>query len=160
MEWKPTDVTISILFIHCRISTCFWPTGPSSGEFTQLRTQQLVQCLYCSGRVHTARAVQTLNRWLCEQLCELSWRWACGPETCSDPAIYINKTEIVTSVGFYSIHYSHLLIQLNTFTHLYWSFDLSYSSRYFWTSVLVLHNSFFILAALFSFLPFQLPGTN
>jgi len=25
---------------------------------------------------------------LCEQLYELSWRWACGPETCRDPAIY------------------------------------------------------------------------
>jgi len=25
---------------------------------------------------------------LCEQLCELSWGWACGPETCRDPAIY------------------------------------------------------------------------
>ena len=37
--------------IYCRISTCFGPTGPSSGEFTQLFTQPLVQCLYCSGRV-------------------------------------------------------------------------------------------------------------
>ena len=37
---------------------------------------------------HTARAVQTLNQWLCEQLCELSLGWACGPETCRDPAIY------------------------------------------------------------------------
>ena len=25
---------------------------------------------------------------LCEQLCELSWRWTRGPETCRDPAIY------------------------------------------------------------------------
>ena len=51
MELKPTDVTISILFIYCRICTCFGPTGPSSGEFTQLLTQPLVQYLYCSGRV-------------------------------------------------------------------------------------------------------------
>ena len=64
MKLKPTDVTISILFIYCRISTCFGPTGPSSGEFTQLFTQSLVQCLYCSGRV----------------LCMLC--------TCRDPAIY------------------------------------------------------------------------
>ena len=35
-----------------------------------------------------ARAVQILNQWWCEQLCELSWGWACGPETCRDPAIY------------------------------------------------------------------------
>jgi hypothetical protein len=35
---KPTDVTISILFIYRRISTCFGPTGPSSGDFTQLFT--------------------------------------------------------------------------------------------------------------------------
>ena len=34
------------------------------------------------------RAAQKLNQWLCEQLYELSWRWACGPETCRDPAIY------------------------------------------------------------------------
>jgi len=30
----------------------------------------------------------TRNQWLCEQLCELSWGWACVPETCRDPAIY------------------------------------------------------------------------
>jgi hypothetical protein len=48
---KPTDVTISILFINRRISTCFGPTGPSSGESTQLFTQPLVQWLYRSGRV-------------------------------------------------------------------------------------------------------------
>jgi hypothetical protein len=29
-----------------------------------------------------------LNQWLCEQLCELSWGWACRPETCRDPSIY------------------------------------------------------------------------
>jgi len=28
------------------------------------------------------------NQWLCEQLCELSRGWACGPETCRDPSIY------------------------------------------------------------------------
>jgi hypothetical protein len=48
---KPTDVTIPILFIFRRISTCFGPTGPSSGKFTQLFTQPLVQWLYRSGRV-------------------------------------------------------------------------------------------------------------
>ena len=37
---------------------------------------------------HANRAAQILNQWLCEQLYELSWRWACGPETCRDPAIY------------------------------------------------------------------------
>ena len=40
---KPTDVAVSILFIYRRISTCFGPTVPSSGEFTQLFTQPLVQ---------------------------------------------------------------------------------------------------------------------
>ena len=49
MEWKPTDVTI--LFVYCWISTCFRPTGPSSGEFVQLFTQPLVQCLCRSVRV-------------------------------------------------------------------------------------------------------------
>jgi len=33
MEWKPTDVTI--LFVYCRISTCFGPTGPI---FRRVRT--------------------------------------------------------------------------------------------------------------------------
>jgi len=41
---------------------------------------------------HTEHASRTdrysKNQWLCEQLYELSWRWACGPETCRDPAIY------------------------------------------------------------------------
>ena len=38
--------------------------------------------------LHPNRAAQKLNQWLCEQLYELSWRWACGTETCRDPAIY------------------------------------------------------------------------
>ena len=37
---------------------------------------------------HANRAAQILNQWLCEKLYELSWRWACGAETCRDPAIY------------------------------------------------------------------------
>jgi hypothetical protein len=37
---------------------------------------------------HANRAAQKLNQRLCEQLHELSWRWACGLETCRDPAIY------------------------------------------------------------------------
>jgi len=40
---KPTDVTI--LFVYCWVSTCFGPTGPSSGDFVQLFTQPLVQYL-------------------------------------------------------------------------------------------------------------------
>ena len=163
--------SVSVLLWPCALyvqTTCFEPTGPSSGEFTQLFTQPLVQCLYCSGRVlcmyrahvsgpqahpqesshscshnhwfsvctalavcsvciehmfrvhrpilrrvhtavhttigsvsvllwpcvlyehteHTARTVQTLNQWLCEQLCELYLGWACGSETCRDPAVH------------------------------------------------------------------------
>ena len=57
----------------------------STWQHTTLTTA-LAVCSVCSE--HTARAVQTLNQWLCEQLCELSWGWACGPETCRDPAIY------------------------------------------------------------------------
>jgi len=37
---------------------------------------------------HAKRTAQKLNQWLCEQLYEISWRWAYGPETCRDPAIY------------------------------------------------------------------------
>ena len=54
MEWNPTDVTI--LFVDCWISTCFGPTGPSSGEFVQLFTQPLVQYLCRSVRVLSYRA--------------------------------------------------------------------------------------------------------
>jgi len=38
----------------------------------------MVTFIYCTIR----------NQWLCEQLYELSWRWACGPEAFRDPAIY------------------------------------------------------------------------
>jgi len=37
---------------------------------------------------HATRTVRILNQWLCEQLCEFSWGWACGPQTCRDPSIY------------------------------------------------------------------------
>jgi len=37
---------------------------------------------------HATRTVRTLNQWLCEQLCELSWRCTWGPETCRDRSIY------------------------------------------------------------------------
>jgi len=51
--------------------------GPSSGEFTQLFPQPLVQYPYRSGCVffmlyteHATRTVQILNQWLWEQLCK------------------------------------------------------------------------------------------
>jgi hypothetical protein len=87
---KPTDVTIPILFIYRRISTCFRPTGPSSGEFTKLFTQPLVQWLYRLGCVPCMRP-ERYSHWThgcVNQLCEFSWRWACMPETCRDPSIY------------------------------------------------------------------------
>jgi len=109
MEWKPTDVTI--LFVYCWFSTCFGPTGPSSGEFVQLFIRPLVQYLYRSGRV------------LCIQsmLCIQSTRperyryWTNGRvNSCTnspedgpvgpkhvETRQYTNK--IVTSVGFHSI---------------------------------------------------------
>ena len=49
---------------------------------------------------HATRTVQILNQWLCEQLYELSWRWACGPETCRDPAIYEQNSDI----SWFSFH--------------------------------------------------------
>jgi hypothetical protein len=81
---KPTDVTISILFIYRRISTCFGPTGPFSGEFTQLFTQPLVHWLYHSGRV-------VCMLWLVLV--------TVGPKHV-EIRRYMNKIEIVTSVGF------------------------------------------------------------
>ena len=83
MEWKTTDVTI--LFAYCWISTYFGPTGPSSGEFIQLFTQPLVQCLCRSVRV-----LCMLWPVLVTMLC-----WHVEIQQ------YTNK--IVTSVGFHSI---------------------------------------------------------
>ena len=54
----------------------------------------LFACSVCCGlswwqhTEHANRAAQILNQWLCEQPYELSWRWACGPKTFRDPAIY------------------------------------------------------------------------
>ena len=56
---------------------------------------------------HASRAVQILNQWLCEQLYEFSCRWACGPETCRDPAIYEQNSDI----SWFSFHILQLLIQ-------------------------------------------------
>jgi hypothetical protein len=73
---KPTDVTVSILFIYRRISTCFGTTGPSSGDITYLFTQPLVQFLFRLGRVlcmlRATKTGQKVNQWLCEQLRDIS----------------------------------------------------------------------------------------
>ena len=81
---KPTDVTVSILLIYRRISTCFGPTGPSSGEFTQLFPQPLVQYLYRSVRVFCMNSPED------------------GPVGPKHVEIrrYMSKIETVTSVGF------------------------------------------------------------
>jgi len=49
---------------------------------------------------YTNRAAQIPNQRLCEQLYELSRRWACGPETCRDPAIYEKNSDI----SWFSFH--------------------------------------------------------
>jgi hypothetical protein len=116
---KPTDVTISILFIYRRISTCFRPTGPSSGEFTQLFTQPFFQWLYRSGRVlcmlwlglvtvtKTSHNIQSTrperySHWTngCVNSCVNSPEdGPVGPKHV-EIRRYMNKIEIVTSVGF------------------------------------------------------------
>jgi len=114
MEWKPTDVTI--LFVYCWISTCFGPTGPSSGEFVQLFTQPLVQYLCCSVRVLcmlcsvlvTDHNIQsTWTEW------HRYWTNGCvnscmnspedGPVGPKHVEIQQYTNKIVTSVGFHSI---------------------------------------------------------
>jgi hypothetical protein len=117
---KPTDVTISILFIYRRISTCFGPTGPTSGEFTQLFTQPLVQRLYRSGRVlcmlwlvfvtvshqdqpqHQSTRPERYSHWTngCVNSCVNSPEdGPVGPKHV-EIRRYMNKIVIVTSVGF------------------------------------------------------------
>jgi hypothetical protein len=101
---KPTDVTISILFIYRQISTCFGPTGPSSGEFAQLFTQPLVQWLYRSGRVFWQQSTrpERYSHWTsgCVNSCVNSPEdGPVGPKH-TEIRRYMNKIEIVTSVGF------------------------------------------------------------
>jgi len=128
MEWKPTDVTI--LFVYCWISTCFGPTGPSSGEFVQLLTQPLVQFLCRSVRVQSTRTERHRN-WTngCVNSCTNSpedgpvqstrterhrnWTNGCvnsctnspedGPVGPKHVEIQQYTNKIVTSVGFHSI---------------------------------------------------------
>ena len=107
MEWKPTDVTI--LLVYCWVSTCFGPTGPSSGEFVQLFTQPLFQYLYRSGRV-LCMYIQSTRTERCRY-----WTNGCVNSCTNSPEDgpvgpkhvetqqYTNK--IVTSVGFHSIRW-------------------------------------------------------
>jgi len=97
MEWKPTDVTI--LFVYCCIATCFGPTGPSSGEFVQLFTQPLVQCLCRSVRKRTERHRHWTND--CVNSCTNSPED--GPVGPKHVEIQQYTNKIVTSVGFHSI---------------------------------------------------------
>jgi hypothetical protein len=104
MKWKkPTDVTISVLFIYRRISTCFGLTGPSSGEFTQMFIQPLVQWLYSSGRVLCMLCIQSTrperySHWTnsCVNSCVNSPEdGPVGPKHV-EIRRYMNKIEIVT----------------------------------------------------------------
>jgi len=103
---KPTDVTVSILFIYRRISTCFGPTGPSSGEITQLFPQALVQYPYRSGHVFCMNIENTrperYGYWTngCGNSCVISPEdGPVGPKHVKIRR-YMNKIETVTSVGF------------------------------------------------------------
>jgi len=122
MEWKPTDVTI--LFVYCWISTCFGPTGPSSGEFVQLFTQPLVltvsvplcsRALYvvaclcdyalCTKTGHNIQSTRTEQHrhWTtgCVNSCTNSPED--GPMGPKHVEIQQYTNKIVTSVGFHSI---------------------------------------------------------
>jgi hypothetical protein len=102
---RPTDVTISVLFLYRRISTCFGPTGPSSGEFTQLFTQPLVQWLYRSVRVFCIQSTrpERYSHWTNGCVNSFVNSPKDGPVGPKHVEIgrYVNKIEIVTSVGFF-----------------------------------------------------------
>jgi hypothetical protein len=109
---KPTDVTILILFIYRRISTCFGPTGPSSGEFTQLFTQPLVPGITINVTMYynIGQFSYKIIKYNKLQICNLN---GCVNSCVNSPEDgpvgpkhveirrYMNKIEIVTSVGFY-----------------------------------------------------------
>jgi len=143
---KPTDVTVWILFIYWRISTCFGPTSPSSGEFTQLFPQPLVQCLYHSGRVFCM-----LWPVLREQSPRLATTYRTRNQngTDTEPMVvgtavwillkmglkhveiqqYMNKIETVTSVGFsflmlkmsYDLIHTEITNKMQQFIKIYYS---------------------------------------
>jgi len=105
MEWKPTDVTISILFVYFWISTCFGPTGPSSGEFVQLFTQPLVPDGTINKRNHVIHVPFVIPSGTngCVNSCTNSPEdGPVGPKQVEIQQ-YTIKIEIVTSVGFHSI---------------------------------------------------------
>jgi hypothetical protein len=114
---KPTDVTISILFIYRRISTCFGPIGPSSGEFTQLFTQPLFEWLYSSGRVPERYSHWTNGR--VNSCVNSPEDGLVGPKHV-EIRRYMNKIEIVTSVGFLIsyVERMHLTKSLNFYVFI------------------------------------------
>jgi len=97
MEWKPTDVTI--LFVYYWVSTCFGPTGPSSGEFVLLFTQPLVQYL---SALDASRADRYWNNGCVNSCTNSPEDGPVGPKHVETQQ-YTNK--IVISVGFHSIRW-------------------------------------------------------
>ena len=132
---KPTDVTISILFIYRRISTCFGPTGPSSREFTQLFTQPLVLTVSVPFRSRAPYEARDLNGTDtvrisgCVNSCVNSPEdGPVGPKHV-EIRRYMNKIEIVTSVGF-SLHILNVMSpgRLNFVRWLQTSVGLTYGT--------------------------------
>jgi len=62
-------------------------------------------------KLHLVGYCYWVNQWLYEQRYELSWRWACGPETCRDPAIYESNSDI----SWFSFHIFWLLFVIAKF---------------------------------------------
>ena len=105
MEWKPTYVTI--LFVYCWISTCFGPTGPSSGEFVRTAVHTTIGSLsvpLCSRalRIQSTRT-ERHRYWTngCVNSCTNSPED--GPVGPKHVEIQQYTNKIVTSVGFHSI---------------------------------------------------------
>jgi hypothetical protein len=58
-----------ILFVCRQISTCFGPTGPSSGD-SHSCWHNSVSVSFWSRALHETRTIWILNQLLCQQLCE------------------------------------------------------------------------------------------
>ena len=92
-----------------QFSTCFGPTGPSSGEFVQLFAQPLVQylcrsvCVLCMDNIQSTRT-ERHRYWTngCVNSCTNSPED--GPVVPKHVEIHQYTNKIVTSVGFHSIY--------------------------------------------------------
>ena len=126
--WNENQL-MSLFYSYCWISTCFGPTGPSSGEFVQLFTQPLVQYLCRSLRV-----LCVLSREQSGTETEPMVVWTAvrtllkmGPVGPKHVEIQQYTNKIVTSVGFHSICWKDARYKKLKIYRQCWPFEVFFS---------------------------------